>query len=202
MVGCFEPFISLPHNSFTCDWNGQMTALSMSDFMEMRQDSIPDKPSIFIRGEDLGRKRIIKNKKDFRLSQVVALRMRNMDGGDTVLDLLSKSSHVSNLEDISIVNSGVTDYGMRLLSASTFLTSLTGLDVSFNEISDVGVAYLCASNLVTKLTYLDLAYNEISDRGAMLLVEQQKQQHLEQTNVWGNDVEPALLSMLDSLHDD
>jgi uncharacterized protein (TIGR02996 family) len=90
---------------------------------------------------------------------------------DGVIDGLTRSTQLSNLEHLAMQRGAITDTGVRALTGWPCAVSLWTLDLSSNPISDDGALFLARCTLFQRLTRLDLQQTRISPIGQRWLRE-------------------------------
>lgn len=125
---------------FLLSTNKTLKSLSIStpgtDLINLQKSNLEE---IYILGK--ASRRALKNMAKHAKLRVISL--MQVGRGDLALEILSKSHF---LEELSIVNSGVTDEGVRHLSKN-----LLALDLSYNRLTDVCVPYLLEFSRLKKL---------------------------------------------------
>jgi uncharacterized protein (TIGR02996 family) len=91
--------------------------------------------------------------------------------GDEGLRELIASPHLTQLQVLSLFETGITDAGMATLAAWPGLTSVTDLDLCWNTITDAGLEALAASPHVRNLRGLGMFGAKLTAAGVRALID-------------------------------
>jgi len=118
------------------------------------------------------------------------------DIGDEILALLSQSSLVTKIVDLSLCSGRISEIGVRALTKISGSCCLARLDLGLNPIGDAGAKELAKSKLAGNLTHLNLCDTKISAVGVRALAKSPHLVNLVSLNLRSNQLNDTAVSTL------